>query len=150
KQIDDLKKELGKAKERIAFQQSTIEAKEAKSTEAPPDMRTDWKIVEMDRRGTNPYINLGSTDNVKSQQTFTIHAIGQDGRPNRQAKGTLEVVNVSGPHLSQARVTGVKDANRDPIIKGDIIYNPSWNPTLKKHVALAGIMDITGDGRDSL
>jgi hypothetical protein len=150
KQNEDQKKELTKAKERIAFQQATIEEKEVKSSEAPQSMRTDWKITEMDPRGTKPYINLGSADNVKPQLTFTIHGVGLDGRPIRQAKGTLEVVNVIGPHLSQTRITGVKDANREPILKGDILYNPSWNPTLKKHVALAGIMDITGDGRDSL
>jgi len=31
-----------------------------------------------------------------------------------------------------------------------VIYNASWNPNLKKHVAIAGIIDWTGDGRDSL
>lgn len=118
--------------------------------EAPPSMRTDWQIVSMDRRGTNPYINLGSADKVKPQLTFTIHGVGLDGRPNPQPKGTLEVVNVVRDHLSQTRITSVKDANRDPILKGDILYNPSWNPTVKKHVALAGTMDLTGDGRDSL
>src|SRR5262249_39041165 len=124
-QIGELKKELNFANKRIEEQKSTIEAKEAKSREAPPNMRTDWKITSMDRRGTNPYINLGSADNVKPQLTFTIHGVGLDGRPILQAKGTLEVVNVTGPHLSQARITGVKDANRDPILEGDILYNPS-------------------------
>jgi hypothetical protein len=44
----------------------------------------------------------------------------------------------------------VKDRNRDPITQGDVIYNGSWNPNLKKHVAIAGLIDLTGDGRDSL
>jgi len=60
------------------------------------------------------------------------------------------VVNVVNEHLSRTRITSVKDANRDPILEGDVLYNPSWNPTIQKHVALAGIMDLTGDGRDSL
>jgi hypothetical protein len=135
---------------RVKDQQERLEEHQRQSTEAPASMRTDWKIVSMDRRGTNPYINLGSADKVKPQLTFTIHGVGLDGRPNPQPKGTLEVVNVIRDHLSQAHITSVKDANRDPILKGDILYNPSWNPTIKKHVALAGIMDITGDGRDSL
>lgn len=135
---------------RVKDQQERLEEHQRQSTEAPASMRTDWKIVSMDRRGTNPYINLGSADKVKPQLTFTIHGVGLDGRPNPQPKGTLEVVNVIRDHLSQARITSVKDANRDPILKGDVLYNPSWNPTIKKHVALAGIMDITGDGRDSL
>jgi hypothetical protein len=137
-------------KSRVKDQEERLAEQQKRSTEAPASMRTDWKIVRMDRRGTNPYINLGSADKVKPQLTFTVHGVGLDGRPNPQPKGTLEVVNVIRDHLSQARVTSVKDANRDPILEGDILYNPSWNPTIKKHVALAGIMDITGDGRDSL
>ncbi len=82
--------------------------------------------------------------------TFTIHDVGSDGRPNPQPKGTLEVVNVLGPHLSQTRITSVKDRNRDPILERDVIYNASWNPNVKKHVAIAGVIDLTGDGRDSL
>ncbi|SRR5579871_1993788 len=121
-----------------------------RNPEAPPNMRTDWKIVKMDDRGTHPYINLGSADHVKPQLTFSIYGLGSDGRPYPQPKGTLEVVSVVGPHLSQARVTSVKDRNRDPIVERDVIYNASWNPNLKKHVAIAGVVDLTGDGRDSL
>jgi len=127
-----------------------IVAIESKSEKAPANMRTDWKIIRMDTRGLNPYINLGSADHVNPQLTFTVHGLGADGRPNPQPKGTLEVVNVIGPHLSQTRVTSVKDRNRDPITEGDVIYNASWNPNLKKHVAIAGIVDLTGDGRDDL
>lgn len=136
--------------ERIKEQADRIEQYQVKSTEAPASLRTDWKIVRMDARGTNPYINVGSADRVKPQLTFNIYGVGIDGRVNPQPKGTLEVVNVVNDHLSRARVTSVKDPNRDPIMENDVIYNASWNPNLQKHVALAGIMDLTGDGRDSL
>ncbi len=149
-QLVKLEKDKKFLNERIKDQKERLEAIAARSTEAPPTLRTDWKIIEMDRRGTNPYINLGSADHVKPQLTFSIHGVGLDGRPIGPPKGTLEVVNVIGDHLSRTRVTAVKDPNRDPILKGDVLYNPSWNPILKKHVALAGIMDLTGDGRDSL
>lgn len=135
---------------RIHDQEDRLAAFEAKSERAPASMRTDWKISSMDLRGLNPYINLGSADNVKPQLTFTVHGVGLDGRITPRPKGTLEVINVLGPHLSQTRITSVKDRNRDPITQGDVIYNGSWNPNLKKHVAIAGIVDLTGDGRDSL
>jgi hypothetical protein len=151
KQIEKLKTDdIKHLKERIKAQEETILAFETKSERAPASMRTDWKIIRMDTRGLNPYINLGSADHVNPQLTFTIHGIGADGRPNPQPKGTLEVVNVLAPHLSQTRITSVKNRNRDPITQGDVIYNASWNPNLKKHVAIAGIVDLTGDGRDSL
>lgn len=135
---------------RVHDQEDRIAGFEAKSQQAPASMRTDWKIIRMDTRGLNPYINLGSADHVQPQLTFTIHGVGLDGRPNPRPKGTLEVRNIVGPHLSQTRITSVKDRNRDPITQGDVIYNGSWNPHLKKHVAIAGLIDLTGDGRDSL
>jgi hypothetical protein len=150
---DQLKKKDADIKfrdERIKAQGEQIAELQIKSNQAPPSMRTDWKIVKMDLRGTNPYINLGSADRVKPQLTFGIHGVTLDGRPMSQPKGTLEVVAVVGEHLSRAHITSVKDPNRDPILEGDVLYNPSWNPTLKKHVALAGVIDLTGDGRDSL
>jgi hypothetical protein len=152
-QVADLKKreeDIKFLKTRIRDQEDRIAGFEAKSQQAPVSMDTRWKIIRMNDRGLNPYINLGSDDNVKPQLTFSVHGIGLDGRPNPRPKGTLEVINVLGPHLSQTRVTSVKDRNRDPITQGDVIYNGSWNPNLKKHVAIAGIIDLTGDGRDSL
>jgi len=146
KKDDDIKH----LKDRIRAQEDQILAFEVKHEKAPASMRTDWKIIRMDPRGLNPYINLGSADHVNPQLTFTIHGMGVDNRPNPQPKGTLEVINVLGPHLSQTRVTAVRDRNRDPITEGDVIYNASWNPNLKKHVAIAGIINLAGDGRDSL
>lgn len=97
-------------KERIKDQETRLAATQAKSNEAPTSMRSDWKITRMDARGGNPYINLGSADLVKPQLTFSIHGVGTDGRPNPQSKGTLEVVNVIGDHLSQTRISSVKIA----------------------------------------
>ena len=151
--LDQLKKMATDKKfleARVKEREETLAALAVKSSEAPATLRTDWKIIRMDSRGKNPYINLGSADRVKPQLTFSIHGVGLDGRPIPQSKGTLEVVNVLRDHLSQTHITSVVDANRDPILEGDVLYNPSWNPTIKKHVALAGIMDLSGDGRDSL
>ncbi|HZY86139.1 MAG TPA: hypothetical protein VFE78_14995 [Gemmataceae bacterium] len=110
----------------------------------------NWKVVDLDRRGNMPFINLGSADRATPQLTFSVHGVGPNGKPLPTVKGTVEVVRVLGDHLSQARVTSVADPNRDPILKGDLLFNPSWHPTLKKHVALVGMIDLTGDGRDSL
>jgi predicted nucleic acid-binding Zn-ribbon protein len=142
-EIKDLRALLQRKESELA----ELQAKEPVRAE---NIRTDWKITYIDNRGLTPYINLGSADRVKPSLTFTIHGIGVDGRPNPQSKGTLEVVKVLGPHLSQARITSVRDRTRDPIVVNDVIYNASWNPNIKKHVAIAGIIDLTGDGRDSL
>jgi hypothetical protein len=150
KLVKDVHKRDQRIKElysQLAVKNEELASLKLKASEAPAAMRSDWKIVQMDSRGTMPYINLGSADHVKPQLTFSIHGVNQDGRPMSAAKGTLEVVRVLGDHWSQARITSVKDPNRNPILKGDVLYNPFWNPNLKKHVAVAGLIDLsTGTG----
>lgn len=142
--------EISQFQKRVSANESELSQYRLKGTDAPPSLKTDWKIISMDRRGNEPYINLGEADHVKTQLTFSIHGVGVDGRPISKAKGTLEVVHVLRDHLSQARITSVKDPDRDPILVGDVLYNPSWDPQQKKHVALAGFMDVTGDGRNGV
>jgi len=107
------------------------------------------RIETMDRTGKMPYINLGSADRAKPQLTFRIVGVTSDGKPGKE-KGSLEVVNVVNEHLSQARITNVIDPDKEPIVTGDLLYNPAWNPTLRQHVAIAGIVDLNGEKRDNL
>jgi hypothetical protein len=133
----------------IAAKSADLEQARNTSTEAPRNMRTDWRIVRIDPTGKMPYINLGSADRVQPQLTFSVHGVGPDGRPFPQAKATIEVVRVLDDHLAQTRVTSIKDQSGDPILRGDVLYNPSWSPNVRKHVALAGIIDLTGNGQDN-
>ncbi len=87
----------------------------------------DWQVVEMGSQGATAYINLGSSDGITPGVAFRVRDRGLDSKPN-PAKGTLEVVRVIGPHLSQAAVTSVKDPRADPIRKGDQLFNPTRNP----------------------
>ena len=57
-------------------------------------------------------------------------------------KGSIEVTHVLGDHLAEARVTDDKLA--DPILPGDKVYTPLWNPGQKRHFALAGFFNIDG------
>jgi len=136
-------------KELIAQRQEEIAQLKQKGSAAPANWQMDWRIVSLSADGKTAHINLGSRDNVQPQLTFTIHGVNPDGKtPSPERKGTLEVVNVLGEKLSQARITSVESPYKDPILKDDVLFNGSWSPTLKKHVALAGIIDLTGDGRD--
>jgi hypothetical protein len=119
-------------------------------TTAPKDWRNDWRVLSVGRYGQEVYINLGSADKLQPQLTFSVHGVDQSGRPLQESKGSLEVMDILGDHLARARLTGVKDPNRDPVVPRDVLYNPTWSPTLKKHVAIAGIIDLTGDGRDNI
>ena len=107
------------------------------------------KIVRVDVTGRMPYINLGSADGVKEQLTFSIFGHSPSGQMAKDPKGSLEVVRVLDAHLSQTRVTHLSDMNADPVQEGDLVFNPAWNPSHRTHVAIAGIIDFTGEPPDS-
>ncbi len=65
-------------------------------------------------------------------------------------KGTIEVIEVLGPGLSRARITGEFDDVRDKVLGGDLIYNSVWRRGVGEHVALIGVFDINGDGTDDV
>jgi hypothetical protein len=139
--------ELQKLRRKLEGDIAALRARDV--TELPPHWRKDWRVVRVNPRGWNVYINLGSADLVKPQLTFNVHGVSTNGAIQQHPKAIIEVVNVLDDHLSEARVTAIRDANRDPVVKDDVLVNSSWNPTLRKHVALAGIIDLAGDGRDS-
>jgi hypothetical protein len=106
------------------------------------------RILRLDRTGTIAYIDIGSADNVKPPQTFSVMGVGPNGRANGVRKGAVEVTSVPGPHLSEVRITDLTEPGRNPITEGDQLFNPSFNPNLRVHVALTGLIDLTGTGKD--
>jgi hypothetical protein len=123
---------------------------------APPDptrlSATKGHIVRLDARGDIAYIDIGSADNIRPGQplTFSIFGAGRNGQADQTRKGSLEVVGAISEHMSEAKITEVVDPGRNPIINGDLLINPAWNPQGHEHVAIAGRIDLTGDGRDNL
>jgi hypothetical protein len=150
-QLDDKRNQLAALLEKTGQEARTVESQvqDARAMQALKEWKHDWRIVQMDRRGSMPYINLGTADNVTPQLTFSIHAAGADGKLNPIAKGTAEVVRTVGPHMSQVRVTSVKEASKDPILPGDRLFNPTWDPSKTRHVAIAGLADLMGDNTDT-
>lgn len=141
--LDDLGKPLNQIEEAV---------KDAKYAKVLKEWRRDWRIMDLDRKGNMVYINLGSADNLQPQVTFSIHSVGLDGQLNPQSKGTVEVMRILGSHLALAQVTSEKDTKnfkKNPIVKGDKLFNPTWDPNRKRHVAIAGLADLGGEGSDN-
>jgi hypothetical protein len=122
----------------------------------PPDLlkfsEPKGKIVQLDPKGEVAWINIGSADNVHANQdlTFSVFGSGQGGKADNVRKGAIEVVDVTGPHLSMAKITEVVDPSRIPIVTGDLLINPAWSPQSRQHVAIAGFIDLTGEGRNNI
>lgn len=110
------------------------------------------QIVRIDRAANVVYVNLGTADYLRPGVTFSVLPTGTTGKTaaGRERKGAIEVVSVLEPHLSTAKVIDAPNALRDPLLPGDLLFNPVWSPTNRWHVALAGIFDLNGDGVDDI
>ena len=116
-------------------------------------------------------INLGSNARVQTGLTFTVLPIDfpEKGRVSRiqrvrlpddrgnfkeiemfVPKATIEVIEVLGPDVSRARITGEQNDIRDKTLPGDLLYNSVWRKGQSDHIALIGIFDINGDGSDDI
>ena len=112
--------------------------------------RPKGKITRVDNRAGVAYVNIGSADFVRPQLTFSILSPGatSNAAGKRERKGALEITKVLGDKLSQARIIDVTHPLQDPILEGDLIYNPAWDPSQRERVAIAGFVDVNGDGLD--
>lgn len=108
----------------------------------------EGEIRWVNQRTGAVWIDLGRADALQRQVTFSVYPADITDLSAGSKKGSIEVTQVIGDHLAEARVTD--DKLVDPIISGDKIYTPVWAPGEKRHFALAGFMDLDGDGRNDL
>jgi hypothetical protein len=107
------------------------------------------EITWVDQRNGTVWINLGRDDGLMRQVTFSVYPFDiTDMTAPGANKGKIEVTEILGPHLAQARIT--QDEIPRPILIKDKIYTPLWCPGERRHFALAGLMDLDGDGRSDL
>jgi hypothetical protein len=150
-ELSDASEKLAALSERSGIGKNAIEAAslDASARKVLDSWNKPWRIVEFDRLGNNAYISLGSNEGLTPQVTFSVHGVGPNGKLNPTPKGTIEVIRVMGGSQAQARITSTKDAKKDPILKGDRLFNPTWDPNRQRHVAIAGLADLGGDGSDN-
>lgn len=148
-ELEDTRQRLAALAERTGIDPRvmTAELLDASAMRILNNWDRNWQIAAIDPKGTTPYINLGSSDGLKPQVTFSVHSVKADGKLNPTPKATVEVIRIMGAKQAQVRITSIKDAKADPIVKGDRLFNPTWDPARKKRVALAGLADL-GDGTD--
>lgn len=108
------------------------------------------KILRVDRTTGLAYINLGSADYLRPLLTFSVLTPDPSGRTTatKEPKAAIEVVSILEPHLATARIVSQADPLRNSILPGDLIFNPTWSPAQREHVALTGVIDLDNDGQD--
>lgn len=68
--------------------------------------------------------------------------IGRDPETRQRINPTVEAYWITDPRLFYL--------SRNPVVPGDMLYNPLWDPNEPTHVVLAGFFDLDNDGVDDL
>jgi hypothetical protein len=111
------------------------------------DPSTSGGIVTwINQRDNMAYINLGWDDGLHRRITFSVYPQGTTDVAKATSKGKIEVINVTGPHLAEARI--IDNPTNNPLLPGDMIHTEGWHPGQHEHFAIAGMIDIDGTGRD--
>lgn len=146
-EVDKVRKEVEALQKEIAS--SKVLAKDLASEKEKLLGRTyavdDGEIRDVNQRSGTVWINLGRADGLRPQVTFTVHRRGlpatEEGR-----KASIEVTNILGDHLAEARI--LEDNLKDPIVPGDQIFTPLWEPGHPEHFAIIGRIDFSGEGHN--
>ena len=108
----------------------------------------DGKITWVNQRSGVALIDLGEATALKRGTTFNVYDQNANVLKESKAKAKIEVVRINGSDEAEARITQSNDAN--PIVPGDKIHSPIWRRNQRVRVALAGLMDMDGDGRSDI
>lgn len=109
-----------------------------------PDGQISW----VNQRNGTVWIDMGRADNLNTLTTFSVYPVDVANLGKGAKKASIEVTQILGDHLAEARI--LDDKISDPIMPGDKIHTPIWSPGDKRHFALAGFMDVNGDGKNNL
>ncbi len=172
-QLAKMEREKKAMEQRIARLQEETDLLQDKLNQRRDVFEYDQPLGKILRRLSNNIveIDLGSRDLVRPGLTFVVlpDDFPSKGRQSRLRRvrvpderggfrddirfierATIEVVEVVGPTLSRARITYEPDPIRDGAAPGDLLYNAVWRKGAADHVALVGIFDTNGDGRDDI
>jgi len=110
----------------------------------PADGRVTW----VNQRYGKVWIDLGSSDGLRPQVTFSVAAEGNADAEQAEKKGSIEVIRVLDAHMAEAQITS--DDPKNPILTGDRIYSQVWDRGRTVGFAIAGEVDLDKDGKDDL
>lgn len=137
------------AESEIRQRQKTIDRlKELRKEEEFSFEIADGKITWVNQANNTVWIDIGSSDALRKQVTFSVYDSENTDAGKAEKKGAVEVVRLLGENMAECRV--MDDDPRNPILPGDYIYSPAWHQGRPQHFALTGLIDLDGDGRNDL
>ncbi|MEL7497262.1 MAG: hypothetical protein AAFN77_06595 [Planctomycetota bacterium] len=136
----NLKEDIGNWEKQVASLKQTI----ARFTRDSYDV-ADGRIVNVAGSLNTVFINLGARDGLRVNRTFSVYEKGTTNFRDSEPKGSIEVIRV-GVDRAEASIT--TEDQRKPILSGDLILTPTWDPGVAIRYALIGRFDLDGDNFD--
>jgi len=109
---------------------------------------SDGEIQWVSPRAGTVWINVGRGDSLPKQTTFSVWGRDENNVALTSPKAKIEVTQILDEHLAEARI--IDDNIADPVMPGDKIFSPAWDPGRKQSFAIAGTIDFNGDGRSDM
>lgn len=136
-------KKMTEQRNKVTQQNEVLRERNEKSKEQGFEI-ADGLVTRVNQKSRVVWINLGQGDNLKRQTIFSVYPAGQvQALPEKKA--SIEVMRIIDDHMAEARI--LEDDLSNPILPGDQVFSPVWQRGHSDGFALAGFMDIDGDGR---
>jgi|GEM_PF-429828 len=104
------------------------------------------KVVNVTEGGNIVWLNIGKRAGLKENVRFAVLSSDTLKVTDAKEKAKIIITKVVDNDLAQGRV--IEGNIKQPILPGDFVYSPAWQPGRKVHFALVGLLDADGDGRD--
>ena len=136
----ELNDRINRLNQIVDFKQARLDELENLSFDVP-----DGKVTTVDNTTGTVWINLGRSDGLRPQVTFSIYGKTNKGiaRGPEDVKAMVEVVEVN----DTSSIARIVEEDRDrPVGIGDVIFSPAWSAGLKEYFAIVGDADLNKDG----
>ncbi len=151
--IGALQDEIGEKDQRVLVLEDQLrslrgEQREQRLGAKPEESHVDGSIIAIDATDNLVYIDRGMNDRLVIGLTFEVYDAGTAIRPDAngkypRGKATVEVVRIdSGSSAAQI----LRTIPGNPIVDGDMIVNPVYDPNKTYSFAVYGNFDSNMDG----
>ena len=151
--VTKLKDEVGKAKEEnlvLSNQLAALRGQKQKEILRPDDEASivDGQVVGMNAAERQVFINLGRKNKITLGMEFGVYADARSARPDSSgnypaAKASLEVISVD---TDNAICRIVRENRGQPVLNGDVLVNPVYDPNKTYKFVIFGNFDADHDG----
>ena len=104
----------------------------------------DGRITKVNSNLGSVVIDIGKANGLKVNRSFSVFDMSENNFEKGKHKASIEVTYLVGDNTAEARITNENPL--DPILPGDQILSPVWDPGHAVPIALAGSFDLDGDG----